>query len=175
MRPKTKVPITCGMENNFDNFPTGAKRISFLGRGIFFVGASGNFCIRVKPSNGAVPTGYRSSSSAVWYNGTVTPSGTAPATTTFLYVFGIATSLRDFTHALTSMNQTPAIGLGQSDTSTVWVSTGTMGAQYSAGAAYGCINQGGMIDPGAVLTGVQIFSSDGTAFDAGTITVICEG
>ena len=73
------------------------------------------------------------------------------------------------------MNQTPASGLGQSGTSTVWVATGTMGAQYTAGAAYGVVTLGGVVDATATVTGVQVFFSLGSAFDAGRITVICEG
>lgn len=175
MRTETEVTTTSGTVVNFDNLPYWAKRITVVGYSVSFVGNNGGLCIRVKTSNGAIVTGYRGSSSAVWWDTTAFTRNAQKATTTFLYGFGVLSTLRDFTHTLTSMNQTPSSGLGPPGTSTVWVSTGTMGAQYSAGAAYGCVNQGGVINPNARLTGVQIFSSDGTAFDSGTITVICEG
>jgi len=175
MRTETEVTTTSGTVVNFDNLPYWAKRISIVGYSVSFVGNNGGLAIRVKTSNGAVTTGYRSTSSAVYYGGSAMSSVAQQAITAFLYGFGVTTTVRDFTHALTSMNQNPSSVLGQPGTSTVWVSTGTMGAQYSAGAAFGCVNQGGVIDPGAAVTGIQIFSSDGTAFDSGTITVICEG
>jgi len=175
MRTETEVTTTSGTIVNFDNIPYWAKRISIVGYSVSFVGNNGGLSIRVKTSNGAVVTGYRSSSSAVWYNSTASVYNSAQAVTAFLYGFGVTTSVRDFTHTLTSMNQNPSSVIGQPGTSTVWVSTGTMGAQYSGGLAYGVVNQGGVIDPGAAVTGVQIFASDGTAFDSGTITVICEG
>ena len=175
MRTETEVATTSGTVVNFDNLPYWAKRISVVGYGVSSVGTNDNLCFRLKTSSGAIVSNYRSSSAAIYFTGTATNTLPAKATTVFQYGFGVASSVRDFVHTFTSMNQTPASGLGQSGTSTVWVATGTMGAQYNAGAAYGVITQGGVVDATNTVTGVQIFFSLGSAFDAGTITVICEG
>lgn len=175
MRTETEVATTSGTVVNFDNLPYWAKRISVVGYGVSSVGTNDNLCFRLKTSSGAIVSNYRSSSAATYFTGTATNTLPSKATTVFVYGFGINSSIRDFVHTFTSMNQTPASGLGQSGTSTVWVATGTMGAQYNSGAAYGVVTQGGVVDATNTVTGVQIFFSLGSAFDAGTITVICEG
>jgi hypothetical protein len=175
MRTETEVTTTSGTVVNFDNLPYWAKRISVVGYGVSCVGTNDNLCFRLKTSNGAIATGYRSSSAAAYFTGVATNTLPAKATTVFQYGFGIASTVRDFVHTFTSMNQTPSSGLGPPGTSTVWVATGTMGAQYNAGAAYGVITQGGVVDATGTVTGVQVFFSLGSAFDAGKITVICEG
>ena len=126
-----------------------------------------NLAIRVKNSSGAVTSLYRNSSAATYYDGTNAVISPNTSSTSIVYVFGQASSLRDFVHTFTNVPTTTFPD--------VWVSTGTMGAQYASGTAYGVVNAGGVVNAQGALTGVQLFPTSVSTFTGGTITVICEG
>jgi len=167
MRYETAVTATSGSVVNFDNLPSWAKRIKVVGYSVSFTGESDLLGLRLKTSSGAVIANYRSTSSANWYDGSIQRTLSETATSAFTYRFGRASSFRDFEHTFTK------ISFGSDPD--VYISTGIMGAQFNSGAAYGNVTAGGVINTLGAVTGVQVFSTLGAAFDSGTMTVICEG
>ena len=167
MRYETAVTVTSGNVVNFDNLPSWAKRIKVVGYTVSFTGVNDALALRLKTSSGAVTSGYRSSSSANYYDGSIQRIISTPAAGAFVYGFGQASTVRDFEHTFTNLATT--------GNPNVWVSTGIMGAQYNSGVAYGTVTAGGVINTLGAVTGVQVFSQLGSAFDSGTMTVICEG
>ena len=169
MRYETSVSVTNNTVVNFNNLPSWAKRINITGYGVSFVGNNDHMAIRVKTFFGAITANYRSHSSASWYDGTSHVTLNVDSTTAVVYGFGISQSVRDFEHTFTNVPTTAS--------PYVWVSTGVMGGSYTQSGVYGygSVTAGGVVNALAPVTGVQIFSTLGTAFDAGVITVICEG
>ena len=169
MRYETALTVTNNTVVNFNNLPSWAKRIKIVGYGVSFVGNNDSMAIRVKTFFGAINTGYRSHSAAGYYTGTSHIIQAGDSSTAVVYGFAISPSLRDFEHTFTNVPTTAS--------PYVWVGTGVMGASYNQSGlyGYGTVTAGGVINALAPVTGVQIFSSLGTAFDAGVITVICEG
>ncbi len=169
MRYETAVTVTSGTLLEFNSLPSWAKRISIVAYGVSFTTDNDNTCLRVKTSSGAVTANYRSQSAAVYFNGAAKDTIPLTSTTAIVYGFGIKESVRDFVHTFTNISTTA--------NPDVWVSTGVMGASYNdAGLiGYGTVTTGGVINALGTVTGVQIFGAAGGSFDAGTMTVICEG
>jgi hypothetical protein len=175
LRTETAVAVTSGSLVEFNNLPYWAKRISIVAYEVSFSIDLANLAIRVKTSNGAVTGNYRITSVASFFDGTVSTISPTASTTAVVYPFGQASSLRDFVHTFTTLNEVPSNTLGQPNSSTVWVSTGTMGGQFSSPTGYGVVTTGGVVNALGAVTGVQILPTTVATFTSGTMTVICEG
>ena len=175
LRTETAVTVTSGSLVELNNLPYWAKRISIVAYELSLSIDNTHLGIRLKNTSGAVNSLYRNTSVAVYYDGTTQLKTITRSSTAIVYTFGQASSLRDFVHTFTSMNQTPSNTFGQPNATNVWVSTGTMGGQFGSGTGYGVVNTGGVVNAQARVTGVQLFPTTGGTFTGGTITVICEG
>ena len=167
MRYETAVTATSGSLVEFNNLPSWTKKISVVGYGVSFTVENDSLAIRLKTSSGAITSNYRNTSVANYYTGAANTTLISRSITAIVYSFGIAATLRDFVHEFTNL---PTTGNPH-----VWLSNGIMDTEYSSGTAYGNVTSGGVINTLSQVTGVQIFPTAGGAFDAGTMTVICEG
>jgi hypothetical protein len=158
----TAVATTSGTSVDFTGIPSWAKRITVIFDGVSTTGASDEVGLRIGDSGGIETTGYTSFSSANVVNAGVYNIINTDYTTYFGIQWGIATTNRYTAWKLYNI------------TGNTWTAEHTSSAIVSAGY-YGCSFGAGSKTLSATLDRVQVFTTAGGTFDAGSVNILYEG
>lgn len=159
---RTAVAATSGTAIDFTGIPSWAKRVTVVLDGVSTTGASDEVGLRIGDSGGIETTGYVYYTSANQLNAGVTSTSIIEYTTYFGVQWGIATTTRHVVWKLYNI------------TGNIWVAEHNLGAKVSA-TYIGTSSGGGSKELTGTLDRVQVFTSAGATFDAGTVNIIYEG
>jgi hypothetical protein len=158
----TAIAMTSGTSIDFTGIPSWAKRITVIVNGGSTTALADEIALRIGDSGGIETTGYINFSSISLVNAGVTSISVVENTTYFGVQWGVDTSNRYIVWNLYNV------------TGNFWVSSHTLGAKVSAGY-FGSGCGSGSKELSGTLDRVQVFTTTGGTFDAGTVNIIYEG